>query len=348
VTSTGPHGDAARKPLTPPDIFDMMLAYKTTALLATAIELGVLDCLAGGEADATRIAGKLAMDERGTRLLLNALAAIGLLESDGKTYSLDEGAHRHLVRGRPGYVGGMIKVMASGWEWDALRRLPDAVRRGGTVMDEHAETPGYAYWEDFAAFASTVARPTAELAAGVLAAWASARERLDVLDVACGHGLYGFTLALHQPRARVWSLDWPNVLPIAHRHAVELGVADRMSSIPGDMFEVPLGGPYDVVYVTNVLHHFSEERATELLGRVGEAMVAGGRVVLVGFTAGEGPPAADPAPHLFSILMLVWTTGGEVHPVDAYERMLTASGFRNTSVHLVPSLPLRVMVAEKA
>jgi C-methyltransferase len=326
----------------------MMLAYKTTALLATGIELGVFDCLADGETEAATVAAKLGLDERGSKLLLNALGAIGLLESDGKSYRLGEGVDRHLVRGRPGYVGDMIRVMASPWEWDALRRLPDAVRHGGTVMDEHAESPGYRYWEDFAAFAGAVARPTAEHAAGVLAGWASARARLDVLDVACGHGLYGFTLAAHQPRARVWSLDWPNVLPIARRHAMELDVADRMSTIPGDMFEVALGGPYDVAYVTNVLHHFSEERATALLRRVGAAMEPDGKIVLVGFTSGEGPPAADPAPHLFSILMLVWTTGGEVHSVDAYQRMLTASGFKNTTVHHVPSLPLRVIIAGKA
>ncbi len=326
----------------------MMLAYKTTALLSAGIELGVFDCLAGGPAGAGEVAGKLDLDERATRLVLNALAAMRLLESDGESYQLSEGAAGHLVRGQSGYVGDMAKVMASSWEWDALRRLPEAVRHGGTVLREHAESPGYEYWEDFAAFVGAVAAPTAQEAAAALAPWASARERLHVLDMACGHGLYGFTFALRQPRARVWSLDWPNVLPIAREHARRLGVADRMSPIAGDMFQVPLGGPYDVVFITNVLHHFSEERGTELLRRARGAMAPGGRVVLVGFTVDEGPPAADPAPHLFSILMLVWTTRGEVHSFRAYERMLAAAGFSDASLRLVPSLPLRVIVARNS
>jgi SAM-dependent methyltransferase len=343
----GPDG-AAAGPRTPAEIFDMMLAYKTTALLGTAVELGVFDSLAGGGAGAAEVAGRLGLDERATRLLLNALAAIRLLESDGRSYALAEGAAAHLVRGRPGYVGDMTKVMSSAWEWDALKRLPEAVRRGGTVLEEHAETPGYTYWEDFAAFAGAVARPTAEAAARALAPWASARERLHVLDMACGHGLYGFVLACHYPRARVWSLDWPNVLPIAVQGAERLDVADRVSTIAGDMFEVPLGGPYDLVLITNVLHHFSEERGTELLRRASQALVPQGKVVLVGFTVEQGPPAADPAPHLFSILMLVWTFAGEVHPVAAYQRMLWEAGFGDANVHRVPSLPLRVMVADKA
>lgn len=325
----------------------MMLAYKTTALLRAGLELGVFDALASGSAPAEEIAAKLGLHERGARLLLNALAAIRLLESDGVSYTLDDSAADLLVRGRPGYVGDMAKVMASAWEWDALQRLPEAVRRGGPVVGEHAETPGYTYWEDFATFASAVARPASERAAHALAPWASARERLHVLDIACGHGLYGFTLAQRQRHARVWSLDWPNVLPIARGNGERLGVADRVSTIAGDMFEVPLGGPYDVVFITNVLHHFSEARGVDLLKRAGAAMASDGRIVLVGLTVDDGPPACDPAPHLFSILMLVWTFEGEVHSVASYEGMLRAAGFGAPALHDVPSLPLRVIVADR-
>jgi C-methyltransferase len=331
--------------LTPAAIFEMMQAYKTTSLLCTGIELGVFDCLAEGGADAATVAGRLGLDVRATRLLVNGLAAIGLLESDGHTYALGDGTAEHLVRGRPGYVGDMARVIASRWEWEALRRLPEAVRSGGTVMVEHAETPGYAYWEDFAANAATVAAPTAAKAADVLAPWAATRERLHVLDMACGHGLYGFTLARRQPHAHVWALDWPNVLAVAERHAARLEVAERVSTIAGDMFEVPLGGPYDVVIVANVLHHFSEARATELLRRAATATAPGGRVVLVGFTVEDGPPALDPVPHLFSILMLVWTSRGQVHSTAAYRRMLAASGFGEATAQRVPALPLRIIVA---
>jgi C-methyltransferase len=338
----------AGRPLAPPAIFEMMQAYKSTALLASGIELGIFDDLASGEADAAPVAARLGLDERAARLLLNALAALGLLTSDGRSYGLTEGAATHLVRGRPGYVGDMAKVIASRWEWDALQRLPEAVRRGGAVVGEHAETPEYAYWEDFAAYAGAVAGPTARRAAAALAPWAAGRSSLDVLDVACGHGLYGFTLAVEQPHARVWSLDWPNVLPIALGHAERMGVAGRVSTIAGDMFEVPLGGPFDVVMITNVLHHFAEDRAHALLGRAREVLRPGGKLVVVGFTFEEGPPAADPQPHLFSILMLVWTTQGEVHSTAAYRRMLTDAGFSDVAMHSVPGLPLRVMLADRA
>jgi SAM-dependent methyltransferase len=337
-------GAAPRKP---EQLFEMMLAYKTTAMLSAGIELGVFDALGEGAAAAAELAERLGLAERGVRLLLNGLAALGLLESDGVVFELAPVSASHLVRGRPGFVGDMAKVMSSRWEWDAFGTLAEAVRRGGPVVQEHAETPRYAYWEQFAAFSAAVARPTAELVATNLGPWAAQRSRLHVLDVACGHGLYGFTLAARQEHARIWSLDWPNVVPLARKHAAELGVADRISTIAGDMFEVPLGGPYDVVMVTNVLHHFSAERGVALLRRLADHMAEDARLVLVGFVTHDGPPAVDVAAHLFSVLMLVWTFAGEVHSEATYQRMLREAGFGEGRLSQVASLPLSVIVADR-
>lgn len=335
------------KPVDRRELTELMQAYKKTSLLRTGVELGVFDALAAAPAPATVVAERVGGDPRGVRVLLEALAAIGLLDMDQELFRLAPVAAKHLVSTRRDYVGGMVKVMAGDREWDALRDLTAAVRAGGTVLDVHAETPGYDYWEDFASYATAVAEPTAEVVARVLGPWAAERPTLDVLDVACGHGVYGYVLAAQQPKAKVWSLDWPNVLAIAERHAERLGVRDRMEPLPGDMFEVPLGGPYDVVLLTNVTHHFSEERVTELLARLRTALKPDGRLVIVGFTAGDGTPAEDPAPYLFSVLMLVWTFEGESHTVDAYNRALRKAGFSEATVHST-DLPFRVLVADRS
>jgi C-methyltransferase len=138
------------------------------------------------------------------------------------------------------------------------------------------------------------------------------------------------------------------VLPAARKHAAALGVADRVETIAGDMFSAPLGGPYDVVMVTNVLHHFAPERGVTLLRRLATTMVDDGRLVLVGFVTGDGrEPARDAAAHLFSVLMLVWTTAGEVHSETTYQWMLDAAGFGEGRAHSVPGLPLSVIVADR-
>ncbi|CAM3819279.1 hypothetical protein GCM10009799_41660 [Nocardiopsis rhodophaea] len=337
--------EATRLPaLSRESLFDMMRAYKTTSLLRAGVELGVFPHLVE-PTGVESVAAATGTDPRGLRILLNALAAIKVVEARDRRYRLAPGADELLVPSSGAYVGDMIHVFASDWEWDALKRLPEAVRKGGTVLEEQAETPGYSYWEDFAAYAPVVARPTAGVLADALAAWADDRPALDLLDMACGHGVYGCTVAQRFPQAGIWALDWENVLPFAQEQARRLGVADRMNVIAGDMFEVPLGGPYDLVLITNVLHHFSEERATELLQRARSVLKPDGRLGLVGFTTNDTSPKDDPAPHLFSVLMLAWTSAGEVHSEATYERMLTSAGFDDVRTHGVPSLPFRVVTA---
>ena len=334
--------------LTRPRLFQMMQAYKETSLIKTGVELGVFDHLAGGPLDVHAVSDAFGGDPRGTKILLNALAAIRVVETDGQRYWLAPGADELLVRDHPGFVGDMVHVFASDWEWDALNRFGAAVRKGGTVLDEHAETPEYKYWEDFAAFAPVVAKPTADVLADALAPWAADRGTVDVLDLACGHGCYGYTVAQRYPQAKVWSLDWENVLAVAGSHAEQMGVRDRTNFITGDMFEVPLGGPYDLVLITNVLHHFSEARAQELLTRAASVLKPDGKVGVVGFTTSDALPAEDPAPHLFSVLMLAWTSEGEVHSEAAYQQMYQASGLAQPTIHTVPGLPFRVLLAGRA
>ena len=70
------------EPLTPPAIYDMMLAYKTTALLGAALELGVFDVLAERAMGPDDAADRLGLDKRSTALLFRALAAVHLLVTD--------------------------------------------------------------------------------------------------------------------------------------------------------------------------------------------------------------------------------------------------------------------------
>ncbi|HEX6345797.1 methyltransferase [Umezawaea sp.] len=332
--------------LTRERVFDLMQGYRNTSLLRTGIRLGVFSSLAEGPADAGELAERLRVDPRGATILLNALVAIGLLERKDTEFRLVDGADELLAG--PRSVAHLATILASDWEWDALKVLDEAVRRGGAVVDDNAESSDFAYWKDFATFATAATGPTAGLVADELADWLGSRPNPTALDVACGHGMYGFTLAARQPALRVWGLDWPHVVPIAAENAARLGVRDRVDFIEGDMFEVPLGGPYDVVFVTNVLHHFAEDRATELLARAARAIKPGGRIVVVGFTTTDEPPDTDPAPYLFSVLMLAWTKGGEVHSERAYDRMLTEAGFTAAEVHRLPGVPMRVLIADRA
>lgn len=322
----------------------MMQGLQASAILQAGVELGVFDVIAAGTTGVKGVAAATGASERGTRILLDALVALGLLERAGVTYELTPQADAYLVSDRPAYLGGMVRIICGEWAWASFARLGEAVRHGGTLLEDPGETPEHAFWETFASASVGMSTPVAHALADVLGPWAASRNSLEVLDVACGSGLYSLTLAERQERARVTLLDWSNVLERTRETVERLGLQHRTRTIEGDVFEVPLGGPYDLIVASHILHHFSEERCVELLKRLAAVLKPDGRLAINEFVPGERP-ADEPFPHLFSVIMLTWTHEGEAYPLETYERLLQASGFAAPEVHTGAGLTSRFLIA---
>ncbi|MGH3533108.1 MAG: methyltransferase [Pseudonocardiaceae bacterium] len=330
--------------VSPEPLIQMMQGFLVTAILRAGIQLGIFDQIAGGNDGAGSIAAAVGADKRGTRILLDALTALGLLERDD-SYRLTPLAEAFLVTDRSGYLGGMINILAGSWTWTAYDRLPEAVVRGGAILDQHAETPSHEFWEVFAPSSIGMAAPTAQELAELLQEWAGQREKLEILDIACGSGLYGLTLAAQHPMAHATLLDWANVLERTKDNVDRLGLRERTSFIDGDVFAVALGRPYDVIIASQIFHHFSEQRCLELMRRLADALKPDGRLVIHEVVSGKRP-ADDPLSYLFSVMMLAWSHAGEAYSFDTYRKLLREAGFSPPEVHESHGMPSGFLLAE--
>ena len=120
-------------------------------------------------------------------------------------------------------------------------------------------------------------------------------QKLRVLDIAAGHGLYGIAFAKQNPQIEVTAVDWPNVLELAKQNAESAGVAERFQTNPGSAFDVDYGTDYDLVLLTNFLHHFDAETCQMLLRKVHASLKDGGRAATLEFVPNEDrvtPPQA--------------------------------------------------------
>src|SRR5260370_39605874 len=106
---------------------------------------------------------------------------------------------------------------------------------------------------------------------------ASVGKPWKVLDIAAGHGMFGITLAQHNPQAEIVAVDWAPVLAVAKANAQAAEVAGRYRALPGSAFEVEFGNGYDVVLLTNFLHHFGAAADEKLLRKVNAALKPGAR-----------------------------------------------------------------------
>jgi len=345
MTSETLHADPAAAP-SPEPLLQMIQGLEVTAILQAGVQLRVFDHVAEGKIRSSSIAAAIDADERGTRILLDALAALRLLERDDGTYRLSPMADAFLVTGRPTYMGGLLDIFAPDWVWTSHQRLAEVVRRGGTLLEQHAETPGHVFWETFAPSSTALAVLGGQAVADLVEKWSPERESVEILDVACGSGLLSLTVAARHPGARTTLLDWANVLSRTADNVDRLGLRERTAFIDGDVFTVPLGGPYDLVIASHLFHHFSEQRCLALMRRLAEVLKPNGRLVIQDFVSGL-PPAEVPFPYLFSVRMLTWTREGESHSIDVYERLLRQAGFSAPEAHSVEGMPSQFLVADR-
>jgi 2-polyprenyl-3-methyl-5-hydroxy-6-metoxy-1,4-benzoquinol methylase len=330
--------------LDPTPIFEIMEANQATAVLKTAIDLGIFTALSeGGPADV--VASRIGCPARSTAIILDALAVLGLAVRHGDRYELAPLARAFLVPGAPTYLGDASNIFAGPMLWEALGRLTEAVRAGGSVMDNHAETPSNAFWETFARSSAALAGPAAGALAAQLAPIAAQKKGLRVLDVAAGSGLYGYAL-LGLPGTDVTFLDWPNVLNETRAWGERLG-ADllRAHYLPGSVFEAELGGPYDVIVASHLFHHFDPKTCQSLTQRLAGALAPGGRLAVHDFVT--GPALENPGATMFSLVMLVWTRSGKAYSYDDYAAWMSEAGLTRPAAHPLPGMPTTWLISER-
>ena len=318
-------------------LFASFTAYQLTAAMRAAIELDLFTAIGEGNRTVAALAKRCSASERGIRMLADSMAAHGFLTKSGSEYGLTQEAETFLDRRSPAAAGSSIYFTSSPHVVRGFDRLTDAVRKGGTAVEhDDALTPEHPMWVEFARAMAPIARFGAQLLANVLAIEQAPPGK--VLDVAAGHGWYGITLAQRNPTLDVFALDWRNVLEVAKENAREAGVADRHHTIEGDAFTADIGGGYQWILLTNILHHFDAAGCETLIRKMHGALAPGGRLVTVEFVPDETRTTPVEA-ATFSLVMLAGTPGGDAYTVSELDRMLRNGGFaKNELHHLTPSV----------
>ena len=326
-------------------LFQTINAYQRTEALKAAIELEVFTAIGEGKTTAAEIAGRCGAAERGIRILCDFLTIMGFLTKAETTYSLTADSAMFLDKKSPAYMGGATEFMLSPMLTAGYKDFTAAVRKGGVAASEEGTiAPDHPIWVDFArAMASLMALP-AELMARLVDP--EAKQKLKILDIAAGHGFFGIAFARHNPNVEVVAVDWANVLEVAKENATKAGVADRYSTIPGSAFDVAYGDGYDLVLLTNFLHHFDPPTCEKLLGKVHAALKPGGRAVTLEFIPNEDR-ISPPESASFAVMMLGSTPAGDAYTFPELEKMMTAAGFGKSEFHQLPPSIQQVVISHK-
>jgi 2-polyprenyl-3-methyl-5-hydroxy-6-metoxy-1,4-benzoquinol methylase len=325
--------------------FQTINAYQRTEGLKAAIELEIFTAIGEGNATAPKIAERCGASERGTRILCDFLCIMGFLNKEENRYSLTQDAAIFLDKRSPAYLGGVTEFISTETLTDNFKNFAEVVRNGGSLdADGGTVAPDNPIWVKFAqAMAPMMALP-AQLLAQLVDP--TADRKLKILDIAAGHGLYGLEFAKNNPQASVVALDWSSVLEVAKENARNAGVADRYSTIEGSAFDVDYGTGYDLILLTNFLHHFDPPTNEKLLRKVHAALTEGGRAITLEFVPNEdriSPPDAA----AFSVMMLGSTPSGDAYTFPELELMFANAGFSGSEMHELPPSIQRAVISRK-
>ncbi|MEJ2695513.1 MAG: methyltransferase [Candidatus Sulfobium sp.] len=294
-------------------------SFTSSRIILTANRYRIFDLLENGEKSSSQVARALRTDGRATELLLNSLAAIGLLKKKAGRYRNEGVASRYLVKGKPDYQGDILDHYHILWEnWSDLDRV---VRTGRPSRRSH----------DHSSFILGMHNIALQRTGDVLAA-IDLRGVGSVLDLGGGPGTYAMAFA--KKTIDVTLFDAPETMRISRRLIREAGLRKKVTLKAGDFMKDDLGGDYDMVFISQIFHAFGPEACTALLRRCRSSLNPGGKVVVQEFYLDE-TKAGPPQGAIFAINMLVNTPHGRTYTPKEISAWMKKAGFSGIRVKLL-------------
>ena len=296
--------------------------FRASRVLITANNLGVFERLST-EKDAGQVARLISADRRATEILLDALTGLGLLKKKNGRYINSKVSEMFLVRKSPYYQGDIIRHADSLWKnWSGL---DEVVRSGRPNRASH----------DHESFIRGMHNIAALKAGSVLDA-IGLRGVRRALDLGGGPGTYSIEMARRGIEATIF--DLPDTIKIA-KDIVRKSKVNGVKFISGDFLNSDIGGGYDMVFISQILHSLSIDDSKYLLKKASASLNPKGRIVIQEFYINrERTSPMDSA--LFSVNMLVNTEGGRCYTSQEIKSWLKEIGLRAISERLLGDVVL--------
>ncbi|MEJ2683522.1 MAG: methyltransferase [Candidatus Sulfobium sp.] len=294
-------------------------SFTSSRIILTANHYRIFDLLEDGGKSSAQVSKTLKTDGRATELLLNSLAAIGLLSKKNGRYRNEEVASRYLVRGKAGYQGDIIDHYHTLWKnWSGLDKV---VKTGRPFRKSH----------DHGSFILGMHNIALQRAKDVVAD-IDLRGVRSVLDLGGGPGTYSMAFARKDIAATL--IDAPETMKISRRLIREAGLRKMITLRAGDFTRDDLGRGYDMVFISQIFHSYGPEACTALLRKCYSSLNPGGKVVVQEFYLDE-TKAGPPQGAIFAINMLVNTPDGRTYTPKEISAWMKKTGFGQIKTKLL-------------
>lgn len=285
--------------------------FMEAKILLAGVELGIFDHLdrdRGATADEAAVA--VAGDPRGVEILLDALAAIEVVQKRDGRY-----------RNRAEYADLLRTDRGGHFAW--MLRHRNRVFRNWALLEDRI-TGRAPVTDDDRAILSDPRQNESFIRAMYVGGSKMAPALIDAIDLdgvrvaadlGGGPGHYLAEMARRSPELEPWLIDLPLTLEVARRVQAGSGVAARIRYLTWDFFaEPPPDGlpQLDLVLISAVLHAEGPDENRTLLQKLAPFLSPGGRIVVQENTVEEDRSRPREG-ALFAVNMLAGTPRGRTY-----------------------------------
>lgn len=312
-------------------------AYCHSAILFSAVDIGLFTAVAQGHDTEDRLAAALDLNPLDTERMVTACLALGLLNWDGGRLVNPADVQRYLVRGEPSYAGPWIAFTRPDVaDWFTLTerlRSKEPLNLLGAVADLTVDN-ARRYHEGTYSIGMGSGRRFAR--------HVDLSSRRLLLDIGGGSGAYSIRAVQANPELSAVVFDLPPVVVVTQEFIARNGVGDRVSVVGGDFTCDPFPEGVDVALMASNLVMYGQDVIDLVIAKAFDALVPGGEMHLVGemlYDDRTGPIDAA----LWGLGELVYGSGGKAHTVSECRGYLEKAGFIDIADHeFVPDLLHRV------
>ena len=305
----------------PEAILKLSRQFMESRILLSAAELNIFTLLDGIPSTAEGIASRLHADLRGLTILLNALAAMGLLiKQKNNTYKLTADAELFLSNKSPQSLLPMIHHASHLWEsWSDLTSEVKGPGSTETTSSSAHDT------DELRAFIGAMHVVGIPMAQQIVAAIRPGKAR-NLIDVGGASGTYTIAFLQAASKMKATLFDRPAVIEIARERVIEAGMFNRVRLVAGDFYKDKLPDGHDLALLSAIIHQNSTGQNVDLFRKVLRALVSGGRIIIRDHVM-EPSRTKPKEGAIFAVNMLVNTKGGSTYTFDEIRDWLEKAGF---------------------
>ena len=300
-------------------------------LIGSALKTGIFSALTR-EKDIDIITRELNADKRAMYIVLEALCEMGYVEKRNEKYIIAETARSLFIEGGDEYVGGYLPHFMN--KMKAWLELPLIIK---------GEKQGRKKPESVSVFMNAMAsRPDALVDKVVDECLKKKKDARNVLDLGGGPGKYSKAFANRGLKAVLF--DMPETIDHVGREFGLTGIRNLMLK-KGDFMDDGFvtefkEHSFDIVFMGNITHIYSEEENRKLFLRAGKLLKPGGMAAIEDFVRGKSPSAS-----MFAVNMLASTESGGTYTEEQYREWLTGAGFGGIEVIDVDGIEKQLITA---